>query len=96
MKSTVALIIVFSLLVLVCGDVNDCVSHGFGCTPESRCPPELRLSYTGCDTVCCDISRLTGCENKGGECQPREKPCRELPSENVSCSEEQKCCVLLE
>nr|2K2Y_A Chain A, Carboxypeptidase inhibitor [unidentified] len=39
---------------------NECVSKGFGCLPQSDCPQEARLSYGGCSTVCCDLSKLTG------------------------------------
>uniref|UniRef100_A0A0C9R3R8 Putative carboxypeptidase inhibitor n=1 Tax=Amblyomma americanum TaxID=6943 RepID=A0A0C9R3R8_AMBAM len=95
MVSTTPLVAICFLLVLACSQANDCVSNGYGCLPESDCPEEARVNYGGCSTVCCDFSKLTGCKSKGGECNPLNRPCRELQSERGSCPEGQKCCVWL-
>ncbi|KAL1419858.1 hypothetical protein MTO96_004762 [Rhipicephalus appendiculatus] len=85
----------FFALVLASSQANECVSKGFGCLPQSDCPQEARLSYGGCSTVCCDLSKLTGCKGKGGECNLVDRQCKELPGESASCGKGQKCCVWL-
>nr|Q5EPH2.1 RecName: Full=Carboxypeptidase inhibitor; AltName: Full=TCI; Flags: Precursor [Rhipicephalus bursa]AAW72225.1 carboxypeptidase inhibitor precursor [Rhipicephalus bursa] len=87
--------VVFFAMVLASSQANECVSKGFGCLPQSDCPQEARLSYGGCSTVCCDLSKLTGCKGKGGECNPLDRQCKELQAESASCGKGQKCCVWL-
>ncbi|XP_075547743.1 carboxypeptidase inhibitor-like [Dermacentor variabilis] len=90
------LLVVCFALALAFSQANDCVSRGFGCLPKSDCPQEARLSYRGCSTVCCDLTKLTGCKGKGGECNPLNRICKELESESSSCPRDQKCCVWLQ
>ncbi|XP_077563910.1 carboxypeptidase inhibitor-like [Haemaphysalis longicornis] len=92
MTTAAFLFVVCFLAVLAYSQGNDCVSQGYGCVPAQRCPPQHRKNLKGCDTVCCDLGKLTGCRNRGGECS-RASKCVELPAENRSCPRGQKCCV---